>query len=163
MPDDDANPTSSEMRGDDAEAHGASVLVGHAQLRPGQRAGQPLPRGAQRAARRAAHARARRHAARAPLLLPRRGRRRSTADHLVRGYELDDGEYVVVTDEELEALDPKKSRDIDLRLFVPADELDPIYFERPLRARERARVDQGLPAAGRGDGARAARPASPPS
>jgi DNA end-binding protein Ku len=52
------------------------------------------------------------------------------SDELVRGYELDDGSYVVVTDEELEALEPRKSRDIDLRLFVAADELDPLFFER---------------------------------
>ena len=53
------------------------------------------------------------------------------ADDLVRGYELDDGSYVIVTDEELAGLDPKKSRDIDLRLFVPEEELDPVYFVRP--------------------------------
>jgi len=52
-------------------------------------------------------------------------------DHLARGFELDDGSFVVVTDEELESVDPKKSRDIDLRLFVPEQELDPIYFDRP--------------------------------
>ena len=50
------------------------------------------------------------------------------SEQLVRGYELDDGRYVTVTDEELEALDPKKSREIDLRLFVARDEIDPIYF-----------------------------------
>jgi DNA end-binding protein Ku len=52
------------------------------------------------------------------------------ADHLVRGYELDDGTLVVVTDEELEALAPKKSREIDLRRFVDRDSIDPLYFER---------------------------------
>jgi len=33
-----------------------------------------------------------------------------------------------VTDEELEALDPKKSREIDLRRFVARDEIDPFYL-----------------------------------
>lgn len=51
-------------------------------------------------------------------------------DEIVRGYEIEKDEYVVVTDDELEALEPKKSRDIDLRRFVPADAIDPIYFER---------------------------------
>jgi DNA end-binding protein Ku len=51
-------------------------------------------------------------------------------DDLVRGYQLDNGEHVVVTDEELEALDPKKTRDIDLRRFVDRAQLDPLYFER---------------------------------
>jgi DNA end-binding protein Ku len=52
------------------------------------------------------------------------------ADEIVRGYEVEDGEYVVVTDEELESVEPRKSRDIDLRLFVPIEQLDPVYFER---------------------------------
>jgi DNA end-binding protein Ku len=51
-------------------------------------------------------------------------------DDLVRGYEVEEGKYVVVTDEELEAVAPRKSRDIDLQLFVDRDELDPIYFDR---------------------------------
>lgn len=52
------------------------------------------------------------------------------SEHIVRGYEIDESKYVVVTDEELESLEPEKSRDIDLRLFVEAAEVDPIYFER---------------------------------
>jgi DNA end-binding protein Ku len=52
------------------------------------------------------------------------------ADHIVRGFELDSGKVVVVTDAELEALAPKKSREIDLRLFVDRDSIDPLYFER---------------------------------
>ena len=51
-------------------------------------------------------------------------------DELARGYEYKPGKYVQVTDEELEALEPDKSRDIDLRLFVPVSALDPAYFER---------------------------------
>ena len=52
------------------------------------------------------------------------------ADDIVRGYEVRDGKWVVVTDEELEALEPKKSRDIELQEFVSCDDLDPLYFER---------------------------------
>lgn len=52
-------------------------------------------------------------------------------EHIVRGYETHAGQYVPVTDEELDALDPKKSREIDLRLFVPKDSVAPLYFERP--------------------------------
>ena len=51
-------------------------------------------------------------------------------DEIVRGYETEKGKYVVITDDELEALAPKKSRDIDLRRFVPAADIDPIFFER---------------------------------
>jgi DNA end-binding protein Ku len=49
---------------------------------------------------------------------------------MVRGYEIEKGKYVVVTDEELERLAPEKSRDIDLQRFVGADEIPPVYFER---------------------------------
>lgn len=51
-------------------------------------------------------------------------------DDIVRGYELDDGRFVRVTDEELEALEPEKSRLIDLRRFVPVADIDPVFFER---------------------------------
>jgi len=52
------------------------------------------------------------------------------ADEVVRGYEIDKEKYVIVTDEELERLAPEKTRDIDLKQFVPADSIAPIYFER---------------------------------
>ena len=52
------------------------------------------------------------------------------ADEVVRGYEVDKGKFVIVTDEELERLQPEKTRDIDLKQFVPADSIPPLYFER---------------------------------
>jgi DNA end-binding protein Ku len=51
-------------------------------------------------------------------------------DEIVRGYEIEPDHYVIVTDEELEALAPVKSREIDLRRFVDASQLDPFHFER---------------------------------
>jgi DNA end-binding protein Ku len=51
-------------------------------------------------------------------------------DDIVRGFEVGKDEYVVVTDDELEKLAPDRTRDIDLRRFVPAGDIDPIYFER---------------------------------
>ena len=51
-------------------------------------------------------------------------------DELVRGYEVDDGSFVLLDDEELEAVAPRKSRDIDLRRFVAIDEIDAFAFER---------------------------------
>jgi DNA end-binding protein Ku len=52
------------------------------------------------------------------------------ADQMVRGYEIEKGKYVVITDEELERLAPEKTRDIDLKRFVPAEAIPPVYFER---------------------------------
>lgn len=56
--------------------------------------------------------------------------REVTRDEIVRGYEVEKDQYVVVTDEELDALAPEKTRDIDLRVFVDRDAIDPMYFDR---------------------------------
>jgi DNA end-binding protein Ku len=50
-------------------------------------------------------------------------------DDIVRGYEVKKGKFVIVTDEELEAIEPKKTREIDLKVFVPLADIDPKYFE----------------------------------
>ena len=52
-----------------------------------------------------------------------------TAKQLARGYEIEKGTYVVVTDDELRALDPEKTRDINLRSFVDLDQISPLYFD----------------------------------
>ena len=52
------------------------------------------------------------------------------ADEIVRGYEIDKGQYVVITDDELERLAPEKTRDIDLKRFVPEGSIPPVYFGR---------------------------------
>jgi DNA end-binding protein Ku len=54
-----------------------------------------------------------------------------TNDDIVRGYENDDGSFTIVEDEELEALAPRKSRDIDLRRFVAREEIPRQLLERP--------------------------------
>lgn len=51
-------------------------------------------------------------------------------DDIVRSYEIEKYHYVVVEDEELEALEPKRSREIDLKRFVPLGSINPVYFER---------------------------------
>lgn len=51
-------------------------------------------------------------------------------ESLVRGYELEDGRHVVLMDDELEKLAPRRSRDIDLRRFVPVESIDPAYVDR---------------------------------
>jgi DNA end-binding protein Ku len=53
------------------------------------------------------------------------------ADHIVRGFEVEPGKHVVVTEDEFERLAPAKTRDIELRRFVDATALDPLYFDRP--------------------------------
>jgi DNA end-binding protein Ku len=55
--------------------------------------------------------------------------RELTTDEIVRGYEIKKNDFVVVTDEELDRLAPEKSRDIDLRRFVPYSDIPKLYFE----------------------------------
>jgi DNA end-binding protein Ku len=50
-------------------------------------------------------------------------------DEIARGYEVAADEYVIVTDDELEALAPRRSRDIELTRFVDRSALDPRHFE----------------------------------
>lgn len=50
---------------------------------------------------------------------------------ITRSYELDDGDAVIVTDEDLEAVEPRKTRTIDIEQFVDLAEVDPIYFDHP--------------------------------
>ena len=52
-------------------------------------------------------------------------------EEIVKGYEISPGRYVVITPEELEALDPKKTRSIDIEDFVDLDEIDPLFYEHP--------------------------------
>ena len=50
-------------------------------------------------------------------------------DDLVRGFELSKGNYVQITEEELESLEAEANNAIEFREFVPVDKLDPVYFE----------------------------------
>src|SRR4051812_40729587 len=58
------------------------------------------------------------------------GRKPLTSDDIVRGYEVEKGKFVVVEDEDLERLAPEITRDIDLSVFVPLEDVDPMYFVR---------------------------------
>ena len=46
-------------------------------------------------------------------------------------YDLESGHLVVVTDEELETIAPRKTRTIDIEAFVDLADIDPIYFDHP--------------------------------
>ena len=52
-------------------------------------------------------------------------------DQIVKGYELTKDRYVVITPEELDALDPERTRTIDIEDFVDLDEIDPVYYDHP--------------------------------
>ena len=52
-------------------------------------------------------------------------------EEIVKGYEIAPEQYVVLTRDELEELDPQKTKAIEIQDFVDLDEIDPIYFDHP--------------------------------
>jgi Ku protein, prokaryotic len=52
-------------------------------------------------------------------------------DRMVRGYEHDDGKFILLTDEDLEAVQPKLTKTIEITDFVPLDDIDPLLFDKP--------------------------------
>jgi DNA end-binding protein Ku len=52
-------------------------------------------------------------------------------EDIVKGYEIGKDRYVVVTPDELESLDPEKTRSIDIEDFVEEAEIDPLYYDHP--------------------------------
>ena len=50
-------------------------------------------------------------------------------EEIVKGYEITPEQYVLISTEELEALDPKATRTIDIEEFVDLAEIDPIYYD----------------------------------
>src|ERR687889_2794176 len=52
-------------------------------------------------------------------------------EQIVKGYELTKDRYVIITPEELDALDPEKTRTVDIEDFVDLDEIDPVYYDHP--------------------------------
>jgi DNA end-binding protein Ku len=51
-------------------------------------------------------------------------------DHVIRGYEVSKDHFVTLSDDELDALDPKGGKSIEIERFVDQAEIDPIYYDR---------------------------------
>src|SRR5258707_9039283 len=52
-------------------------------------------------------------------------------DDIVKGYRIEKGQYVLLDDDELEAIQIESSRIIDLETFIDANEIDCLYFDKP--------------------------------
>ena len=48
-----------------------------------------------------------------------------------KGFEIEPGKFVIVTDEDLKSLEPKPSRDIEIMEFVPPEKISQQWYERP--------------------------------
>lgn len=52
-------------------------------------------------------------------------------DEIIKGYEVEKGTYVLLEEREIEAVKIESRRTLELVQFVSADEIDPLYFEKP--------------------------------
>ncbi len=52
-------------------------------------------------------------------------------ENIVKGFEFEPGHYVTFTPEDLKAVNPKATQTIDVKDFVPIEEIDTMLFERP--------------------------------
>lgn len=52
-------------------------------------------------------------------------------DEIVRGYEMETGRFILITDEELASVTPKRSSTIEISEFIDMQEVDPVYFDHP--------------------------------
>ncbi len=50
---------------------------------------------------------------------------------LVKGYEVEKGKYILITDDEIKSVKLESTKTIDIERFVPADEIDRIYWDHP--------------------------------
>ena len=53
-----------------------------------------------------------------------------TFEHIVKGYEYEKDKYVVLTDEDFDAVPVESSRAIEILQFVDLEEIDPIYYKK---------------------------------
>src|SRR5258708_7851391 len=51
-------------------------------------------------------------------------------EHIIKGYEIEKDRFVIVRQDELDALAPKGSKAIEIQDFVGLEEIDPVYFDR---------------------------------
>lgn len=52
-------------------------------------------------------------------------------DRMVKGYEYEDGKFILLTEEDLEEVQPKLTKTIEIENFVSLDNIDPILFDKP--------------------------------
>jgi DNA end-binding protein Ku len=52
-------------------------------------------------------------------------------DEIVKGYEIEPGRFVVLTDEDLKSIEPEASREVEITEFVPPEAISPAWYDRP--------------------------------
>ena len=72
---------------------------------------------------------------------------RVEAKDQVKGYEIGAGDYIAFEPEEIAKAVPEADKTLEVQAFVPCNEVDDVYFDRPYLPRARARPGRsgGLP------------------
>ncbi len=52
-------------------------------------------------------------------------------DEIVKGYEYEKGEYVILTDEDFKKVNPEATQSVEILEFVELEKIDPMYFDKP--------------------------------
>jgi len=52
-------------------------------------------------------------------------------ENIVRGYEYEEGHYVILSDQDLKRANPEATQTVDILDFVDAEEISPVYFDKP--------------------------------
>src|SRR4051794_24652751 len=64
------------------------------------------------------------------LVNPKTGRE-VKRDKVVKGYEIKEGKWVVLSNDEIKAADQPERKAVEVEDFVPADQIDPVYYDKP--------------------------------
>lgn len=57
--------------------------------------------------------------------------RNISKEDIVKGYEIEKGQFVIMNDEDFKNADPKKTGSIEIESFVPKEEIGPQYYDKP--------------------------------
>ena len=52
-------------------------------------------------------------------------------DEIVKGFEYEKGQYVILTDEDFKKVNPEATQSVDILEFVELDKINPMYFDKP--------------------------------
>ena len=52
-------------------------------------------------------------------------------DEIVKGYEYEKGQYVILTDEDFKKVNPEATQSVEILEFVELDKINPMYFDKP--------------------------------
>ena len=76
------------------------------------------------------------------LVNPKTGRE-IKRENVVKGYEVSPGKWVELTNDEIKAADQPKRKAVELEDFVPGDQIDPVYFDKPYNLAPQKGAEKG--------------------